>query len=643
MTLDLAGPLSTTDWVKQSRLKETSDKNNALRLAELQKRRLDEEEEDYIAQASAYSSSDLKGLRVKHGDSDFETGQHVILTLADSDLLEMDDQGKAIGINEDSDVLENVNFADTDRRLERENRVKRNRQPIYSALDDAEFADGVVPGTRGPLLAQYEKEKKAAPKMLLGENGIVVSERVKTVDTATNNFGSVHSLLSQIKTASDYLTVKETATFHKRNAKDKGVRKTRKKDTGDEDDSVTPKSVEVVDENNEIEMIVDNESTSGSADRGSRDAPRKTPLDLMAEDEAKRLANYQLAVTRAAETSKMNPLYNPEAHSSSSVLLPGLSAETTFDQGAYNERMRRELQQKAQTQVGIKRAIAMSAIDWEDDDQDLVQALAKSRRLALQQRKIDDALTEGSGGGDVVLSRDAYMEQRGAERVARAVAELQATSKPVISRSLEEQAADGEEEEGIDAEGRRADGTLVFNSTTEFTTRLQAGLNEKARLKTEAAMLDLERTAFASASSSASLSRMVAEDMDDDEEDIYGERNGAEESHDENGSDEDSEDDDQMAFLHRQPLVAKGMAATLALLKGSGELKTTEALAGRAKDRRTVDPSANDFNVKLEYRDDTGRKLTQKEAFRQLSYRFHGYGPGQKKKEKRLKVCAFML
>jgi U4/U6.U5 tri-snRNP-associated protein 1 len=42
--------------------------------------------------------------------------------------------------------------------------------------------------------------------------------------------------------------------------------------------------------------------------------------------------------------------------------------------------------------------------------------------------------------------------------------------------------------------------------------------------------------------------------------------------------------------------------------------------------------------VKLEYRDNFGRKLTQKEAFRQLSYRFHGYGPGKKKKEKRLKA-----
>ena len=41
--------------------------------------------------------------------------------------------------------------------------------------------------------------------------------------------------------------------------------------------------------------------------------------------------------------------------------------------------------------------------------------------------------------------------------------------------------------------------------------------------------------------------------------------------------------------------------------------------------------------VNIEYRDEHGRALTQKEAFRQLCYSFHGYGPGKKKREKREK------
>ena len=34
--------------------------------------------------------------------------------------------------------------------------------------------------------------------------------------------------------------------------------------------------------------------------------------------------------------------------------------------------------------------------------------------------------------------------------------------------------------------------------------------------------------------------------------------------------------------------------------------------------------------------------MTRKEAFRQMSYKFHGHGPGQKKKEKRLKEVVEM-
>jgi U4/U6.U5 tri-snRNP-associated protein 1 len=42
-------------------------------------------------------------------------------------------------------------------------------------------------------------------------------------------------------------------------------------------------------------------------------------------------------------------------------------------------------------------------------------------------------------------------------------------------------------------------------------------------------------------------------------------------------------------------------------------------------------------NVKLEYIDDNGHLLSAKEAFRYLSHKFHGKGPGKNKIEKRLK------
>lgn len=45
-------------------------------------------------------------------------------------------------------------------------------------------------------------------------------------------------------------------------------------------------------------------------------------------------------------------------------------------------------------------------------------------------------------------------------------------------------------------------------------------------------------------------------------------------------------------------------------------------------------------DVKLEYCDESGRRMNQKEAFRCLSHRFHGKGSGKKKTEKRAKKLA---
>lgn len=229
------------------------------------------------------------------------------------------------------------------------------------------------------------------------------------------------------------------------------------------------------------------------------------------------------------------------------------------------------------------------------------------------------------------------------------------------------------DDDDINVDGRRPDGTLVFNSTTEFSTRLQAHLSEKARAKTEALMRDLERGSredredrdSATNNNTATKSKGESVDMivegDDENSAISQERKTgdkiAENVADISGTMEDfaglsdmegsdverdehsvDADDDQLGFVHRQPLVGRGMASTLSLLQGSGELRRTDELAGRAKDSRQYDPSSTDLGVKLEYRDEFGRKLTQKEAFRQLSYKFHGYGPSQKKKEKRLKV-----
>lgn len=54
-------------------------------------------------------------------------------------------------------------------------------------------------------------------------------------------------------------------------------------------------------------------------------------------------------------------------------------------------------------------------------------------------------------------------------------------------------------------------------------------------------------------------------------------------------------------------------------------------------------------DFKLDYVDEKGRMMNQKEAFRYLSHKFHGKGPGKNKIDKRMKkmeqesVCLYLM
>uniref|UniRef100_A0A6I8SAK9 SART1, U4/U6.U5 tri-snRNP-associated protein 1 n=1 Tax=Xenopus tropicalis TaxID=8364 RepID=A0A6I8SAK9_XENTR len=122
-------------------------------------------------------------------------------------------------------------------------------------------------------------------------------------------------------------------------------------------------------------------------------------------------------------------------------------------------------------------------------------------------------------------------------------------------------------------------------------------------------------------------------------------------------------------ILDEEPIVNRGLGAALLLCKNKGLLETTVQKVARVKTPNKSLPSAvyciedkmaiddkysrreeyrgftQDFkekegyrpDVKIEYVDETGRKLCPKEAFRQLSHRFHGKGSGKMKTERRMK------
>ncbi|XAR63764.1 hypothetical protein NMG60_11023830 [Bertholletia excelsa] len=88
--------------------------------------------------------------------------------------------------------------------------------------------------------------------------------------------------------------------------------------------------------------------------------------------------------------------------------------------------------------------------------------------------------------------------------------------------------------------------------------------------------------------------------------------------------------------------VGKGLSGALRLLKDRGTLKETVEWGGRNMDKKKsklVGIYGNDEQkeIRIERTDEYGRILTPKEAFRLISHRFHGKGPGKMKQEKRMR------
>jgi U4/U6.U5 tri-snRNP-associated protein 1 len=569
--------LSAAEWASRSRAKEQAERERKKREAEEAARRLDEEERLLLAgggaggRKPAYSSSDLRGLQVQHGAEDFNVGETIILTLADTAILRRNEHGKVVGVNEEVDVLENVNMTEEERRKLNEKIKKRAKMPVYSGYDDAEFAEGATPGSRPSILSHYDKEATLRPKMVLEAGGqIVTSTAVEDALSGGVKFDVAElkrldeTLGSESKTMSDYLTPAEYASFNKPK-KEKKMRKIRKKER---EESSFAELLEAAQEENAV-------------DRGSRN----------------RSAAGGVAATVAVTDSQRRDAYNLALQKAQNV------SDRVYSETAkkYTKPVVEEVGDDDDLQV----ALALSRA------KNIANQLSAKERAGVEAESKDDS--DGFGVGRTDVTAIAIKNAVGDEAAALLV------QKKMPRVTVKASSAEGVFD--IDAEGRTTDGTLVFSDTTEFTSRLQARLNERVRDQADSAVREL-----------ASRKRAAEED-----EALEGMMD-VDESAEESDAEQEEDYDEQLGLLQQKPIASKGLAATLALLKSSGDLKTREELAGRTKDVRDIDPSSNEFGVKLEYRDEFGRKLTQKEAFRQLSYKFHGFGPQQKKQEKRLKA-----
>ncbi|GAU26173.1 hypothetical protein TSUD_353960 [Trifolium subterraneum] len=96
--------------------------------------------------------------------------------------------------------------------------------------------------------------------------------------------------------------------------------------------------------------------------------------------------------------------------------------------------------------------------------------------------------------------------------------------------------------------------------------------------------------------------------------------------------------------VHHEVVVGKGLSGALKLLQDRGMLNESIEWGGRNMEKKKTklvginveDEGKEEKQIHIERRDEFGRILTPKEAFRVFSHKFHGKGPNKIKQEKRM-------
>ncbi len=288
--------------------------------------------------------------------------------------------------------------------------------------------------------------------------------------------------------------------------------------------------------------------------------------------------------------------------------------ESKVDHGSRNSRDTSSLPDTEE----IKRARFESAVAKASDaaSKVLMPPSSKPKPEEEEERQVKLQLARSRQISERAASEEGHNKTDIGERVAARVLSTVKT-EPVSSELNNSMNNNGGQTEG---------GGVVFTSTTEFTSRLAAVLTERARDR------DLSKQREVARAEREAAEQLEKELEAQREMDVKEEPTAAINV----TTDTENGNEHGLEYMHRQPLARSSLAAAMNLLQQSGDLgrSNVEERTGRAKDKAI---GTSHEGVKLEYRDEYGRALTQKEAFRQMNYRFHGFGPGKKKQEKRIK------
>ena len=590
---DEEGALS---WVEKSRqLERLKAEQKARELEELDReiqRQEEEKQKEFLARQRAYKETDLKGMAVSHSFDSIKEGQAVVLTLKDKEVLD----------DEEEDVLENVNIVDEEKAAENVSNKKKGKQD-YNPYEIDDDSDG------RNLLSKYDEaiHGKKKESFRLGSDQVVnMKEQMEKLKQEEIE-GKIKFSLDDVGIkgiASEFYTHQEMEQF-KKPKKVKGKKKVLRKRNIEEE--IVPLNVP---------------SSSSSSDFGSR---RNRSQIKQETDDDKGFSSTSSSSQSKLDVSRIKQ----------EVLDQNMDSDDEED--------------------SVDRDMSSVVID-DDADQELQEALERARKLRERQaksevdtvvkiakeisvkREEDNSIPSTITSGTIIMDATAEF--------CRNLGDLSFATTKIKEESESE---DEEMEEGED------DGRQQEEDPMEIIRRLR---EEKKRGK---------QTATVTSSSFSNRTGDWREvDLDAEEEEYFA-REGLPSSSSHHHKKKHKEIK-AVPILEEEPDVSVGVAAALKLAKTKGYLEedpsnkksasVSTRKSGIEAEKYTIEEkfyeedrgrrerysgALQEFkdkpgykpDVKLDYVDDNGRLLSAKEAFRTLSHKFHGKGPGKNKIDKR--------
>lgn len=570
---------------------------------------------------NAYGEADVQGITVGHTLGEFQEGSTTVLTLADTEILTADDASRKVtGLNEDEARLENANLTEAQQqeeglRKKRQMEMGMGRAGGYAGFDDDEFEE--LGGTQGPSRTARGADAGAGGSSSAAQNkrksrgfqiGTMLQEQEDETDLFATQSGkavSLHSGQADV-TMSDYMTKEEEEAMQPKKKKEKSKEfknkkkkkgkkeRTRKVDIDDEEEEEAPPVVA------KSKSLADELEETASAPVVTRKRRRQ------AEDDDDDEANED-PIKKAMDTK---------------------SSETINKRSKYDAVMEKGNQRTKVAFTKPSRPLQTDA-DEEPDDAFLNAALAKARRLNRLKQMSEKTV-------------------RGADAVAQA-----------MEQSTNTVQADAAPSSGIQ---------FSLNGTREFTLALRAKKEQEERERAKKDAAAKKEAATKTVMIKEEESNPIKTDPDRPTPMTVEEDQEADEDVDVDMAElanQVKEDEPAATDLLNTgtATMGRGLGSVMQMLRQTGEISRKNAKKeeqrGRAKDERTYedyqpldlkqvvridernatsqDRDLAHREIKLEYRDEHGRLLTRKEAFRDLSYQFHGFGSGKRKAEKKLK------